>query len=252
MADKAEKDLEKALDASLDELSKAAKCEESEEAKGDKAEDAEESKGDKKPPFMKKDGDKDDEKKESEDAKGDKKDEEDEDAKGEKEEDESEKSMRDGRKAAATETISKSETVSNAIEVSKFLREVVKSLGDMHGELVHEVRTLRKENAEFKVALAKSQAAQADLIKSFGADVAAAAKAPLPRKGVDAAAVKTLEKGFRGEGKDEKESSLTKSQVAEKLATLEIEHKVPMGTTSKFETTGELHKSLESLVYESK
>lgn len=250
MADKAEKDLEKALDESLADLAKAAQGEEAEEAKGEKSEEAEEAKGDKKPPFMKKDGDEDEDdekKKESEDAKGD----ESEEAKGEKEEDESEKSMREGRKAAATETIAKSETVANAIEVSKFLREVVKSLGDMHGELVHEVRTLRKENAEFKVALAKSQQAQADIIKSFGADVSAAAKTALPRKGVDAAAVKTLEKGFRNDGgKDEK--TLSKSQVAEKLASLEIEHKVPLGTTSKFETTGELHKSLEPLVYESK
>ncbi len=244
MADKVEKDLEKALDESLDVLAKAAKGEEAEEAKGD---ESEESKGDKKPPFMKKDDDKDD-KKESEDAKGDEK-KDDEDAKGDKE-DESEKSMRDGRKAAATESLSKSETVSNAIEVSKFLREVVKSLGDMQGDLVHEIRSLRKENAEFKVALAKSQSAQADIIKSFGADIAIAAKSPLPRKGVDAKGVTTIEKSMRNDEKGEGKDTLSKSQIADKLCNLEISGKVPYNTTAKFEATGELSKSFEPLVYE--
>lgn len=250
MADKAEKDLEKALDESLDVLAKAAKSEEADEAKGDESEEA---KGDK-PAFLKKKDDKDgdeDKKKESEDAKGDEKKDEDDEMKGEKKEDEDEKSMRDGRKAAAHETLSKSETVSNAIEVSKFLREIVKSLADMNGELLHRISRLEKSQAAFQDALAKSQSAQADVIKSFGADIAVAAKAPLPRKGVDAKDVKTIEKSMRNDEKGE-EQKLSKSQIAEKLCTLEIGGKVPYNTTAKFEATGELSKSFESLVYESK
>lgn len=243
MADKVEKDLEKALDESLDILAKAAKSEESEESKGDESEEA---KGDK-PAFLKKD----DKKDEPEDAKGDKKEDEDDEMKGEKKEDEDEKSMRDGRKAAAHEALSKSETVSNAIEVSKFLREIVKSLADMNGELVHRVSRLEKSQAAFQDALAKSQSAQADVIKSFGADIAVAAKAPLPRKGVDAKDVKTIEKSMRNDEKGE-EKTLSKSQIAEKLCSLEISGKVPYNTTAKFESTGELSKSFESLVYESK
>lgn len=253
MAEKIEKDLEKALDESLDTLAKAAQSEEAEEAKGDKKEEDEDAKGDK-PAFLKKKGDEDEDedkkKKESEDAKGDEK-KEDEDMKGEKKEDEDEKSMRDGRKAAAHETLSKSETVSNAIEVSKFLREIVKSLADMNGELIHRISRLEKSQAAFQGALAKSQSAQADLIKSFGSDVAAVAKTPVARKGVDARDIKTIEKSMRGDEKGEKET-LSKSQVAEKLCTLEIAGKVPYNTTAKFESTGELSKSFESLVYESK
>jgi hypothetical protein len=262
MADiKAEQDLEKALDESLDALAKSAEGGEAEDAKGDKAED-EDAKGDK-PAFLKKDDDKKDDKKkdEDEDAKGDKK--EPEEAKSDKkedvekkDEDEDEKSMRDGHKTAVHATLTKSETVSNAIEVSKFLREVVKSLSDVIGEQNYRLRKLEKSNASFRDALVKSQGAQNDILKSFGSDVAIAAKAPLARKGLDAKTVSTIEKSFRndevkGSGA-EGEMDLTKSQIAEKLCDLEIGGKVPHGTTTKFEATGELNKSFAKLIHEAK
>jgi hypothetical protein len=250
-------DLEKALDESLEALAKSAG--EAEEAKGEKCEkdekkEPEEAKG-AKPDFLKKKGEKDEEsdeekaKKEQEDGKGDEKKPEAEEAKAdEKGEDEDEKSMRDGRKAAAHEILSKSETVANAIEVSKFLREVVKSLADMNGELLHRVSRLEKSQAQFQGALVKSQSAQADLIKSFGADAKIAAKAPLARKGVDARDAATIEKSFRGDDKAADGLSLTKSQIAERLCDLEISGKVPLHTTSKFEMNGSLDKSFEGLV----
>ena len=252
-----------------------------EDAKGDKKrddDDDEYAKGDK-PAFMKKnkkdeDEDEDDEKKDDEDAKGDKKGDDDEDAKGDKpafmkkdkkdedddekkddedekgdkKEDEDEKSMREGHKAAAKNSLTKSETVSNAIEVSKFLREIVKAQADMIGELSFRTRRLEKSIESLGAALVKSQAASNDMIKSFGSDIVTLGRAPLPRKGMtDASAIS---KSFRGEG-DEK-VSLSKSQIADKLCELEMAGKIPMNTTTKFEATGELHKSFAALVHESK
>ena len=233
-------ELEKALDESLEDLQKAAAGEEtiSKAAKSEEKEE-EEVKGEK-PAFLKKKGEKDEKKDEGEDedAKGDKKDE---------EKDEDEETMRGGVHKSVEETLSKSESVSGAIEVSKFLRELVKSQAEVLGDVMHRVRKLEKSNKALAEALVKSQTVQVEVLKSIGSGVVAASRQPLPRKSISAGA--TIEKSFRNnEGTDE--NKLSKSQVADRLSDLEIGLKVPMGTTSRYEMTGELSKSFEKLVME--
>jgi hypothetical protein len=259
MANEAKSELEKALDESLEDLQKAAAGEEISKAAKPEEKDEEEAKGDK-PAFLKKKGEdkKDEDKKEDEDAKGDEKKDEDEDAKGdEKEEakgdkkdedkDEDEETMRGGVHKSVEETLAKSETVQNAIEVSKFLRELVKSQAEVIGDLVHRVRKMEKSQKALADALVKSQSAQVEVLKSIGSGVIAAGRQPLPRKSIPAGA--TIEKSFRN-NEGASENTLTKSQVADRLADLECGHKVPMGTTSRYEMTGELAKSFEKLVME--
>ena len=245
-------DLEKALDESLEELQKAADGEEI-----SKAAESEEVKGEK-PAFLKKKEEKDEKEDEDKDAKGDEKDEqaepdgdEKEDAKGDKkdedkDEDEDEEAMRGGYRKSAEDTLSKSDSVHNAIEVSKFLRELVKSQAEILGDVLHRVRRMEKSSRVLAQALVKSQQAQADVIKSFGSDMTVLGKTPLPRKSV---AVASIEKSFRNnEGGDV--ATLTKSEIATRLAELECQGKAPMGSTTKFEMGGELHKSLQKMVTE--
>lgn len=248
MAEKNEevkKDLEKALDESLADLQKAASGDEpvSKKPVPEKSEPAPEIE---KAQDDDEDGDKGKKKgkkpcpPESEDEKGDEK---------EDDDDEEEGAMRGGYRKSAEDNLAKSETASNAIEVSKFLKEIVKSLGEMVGDLTHRVRKLEKSNRALAEALVKSQTAQVEVVKSLGSEIASFGRAPLPRKGVSGAPA--IEKSFRNDGKGSEgdKSDLSKSQVADKLADLEIGGKIPVGTTSKFEMTGELHKSYEGLVY---
>jgi hypothetical protein len=263
MAENEKTDLEKALDESLEELQKAADGETISKA----AKEEEEAKGDKKlPPFMKKKGDeKDEDKKEDEDAKGDKKDEdeeakgdkkddeeakgdkkEEEDAKGDKkDEDDDEEAMRGGYRKSVEENLHKSEAVQNAVEVSKFLRELTKSQAEIIGDLSYRIRRMEKSQKALADALVKSQTAQAEVIKSLGSGVALASRQPLPRKSIPAGA--TIEKSFRNNEKGE-EVTLSKAQVSDRLCKLECEQKVPMGTTTRYEMTGELAKSHEKMV----
>jgi hypothetical protein len=251
-ADEKTSELEKALDESLNELQKAAGDDTLSKSKKD--DEDESAKGDKKPPFLKKkdeDKDEDEPKKEDEDAKGDeKKKDDDESAKGDKkdEEDEDEKAMKGGYRKSVEETLTKSASVANAVEVSKFLREIVKSLADINGELIHRVRRLEKSQTAFHAALAKSQGAQNDMLKSFGEQVEQIGGRPAARKSVDGRTISTLEKGFRNDEKKSEGQDLTKSEVASKIADLEMSNKVPMGTTSKYEMTGVMSKSVESMV----
>ena len=138
----------------------------------------------------------------------------------------------------------------NAVEVSKFLKELVKSLADIVGEQTYRIRRLEKSNAKFQVALAKSFGAQNEMLKSIGSDIEVAGSRPMPRKSVDGKGISTLEKGFRNNepGKSDGRQDLSKSEIASKMADLEIGGKLPAGTTSKFEMTGEMNKSVESLV----
>jgi hypothetical protein len=154
-------------------------------------------------------------------------------------------------KKSVEETLTKSETVQNGIEVSKFLNELVKSLADLVGEQNYRIARLEKSNKALGEALVKSFGAQSDIIKSFGENIQVMGSRALPRKAVDGKSVTTLEKGFRNDPKAAAASGtqeLTKSEIASKMADLEIGGKLPAGTTSKFEMTGEMSKSVESLV----
>jgi hypothetical protein len=247
MAEKTETektDLEKALDESLGALQKAAsgkelsKSEEKEEVKGEAPNKGASGKGD---------GDEEKAKKtasaEKEDMKGEAKKDEDDDVKGEKDEEEA---MKAGCEKSVTDSLTKSEEAKNAVEVSKFLRDFVKSIGEIVGGLKNENLKMRRQIASLGDALAKSQAAQNDLIKSMNADLQTIGGRPLPRKSVPVA---SIEKSMRGNEGSEGKMELSKSQVAQKLCEMEIAGKIPNGTTSKYEMTGELHKSLEGLVF---
>ncbi len=244
MAETPVKDLEKALDESLDALTKAATDETiSKAGKSDeKKDEPEEAKGDK-PAFLKKKGDKKD------DADGD----EDEDAKGDKkdEKDEEDEAMRGGYRKSVEDDITKSETVANAIEVSKFLRDFVKSVSEVMGDMKHRIACLEKSNRALAGAVLESGKSQVEVIKSMNSDIATLGGRPLPRKALEVSKVATIEKGFRNDEKTAEggDKNLSKSQVSDRLAALEMERKVPYGTTTKFEMTGEMHKSFESLVY---
>jgi len=277
MADKKEEvksELEKALDESLATLQKAASGDVETISKSAKKDEDEDAKGDKKlPPFMKKDEDKKDEdKKEDEDvkgkkdeeeihgadsdldkkdSKGDKKDDEDEDAKGKKDEEvdeEDEDKKKVGYRKSVEDTLAKSETVSNAIEVSKFLRDLVKSQSEVLGDVVYRMRRLEKSNAALGEALAKSQSAQNDMLKSMNEQVESFGAAPRPRKAISGPA-ETIAKSFRNDApKAGDANELSKSEISSKLADLEMGSKVPYGTTARYETTGEMSKSVEKLV----
>ncbi len=233
---KDEKDLEKALDESLDALTKAAadenilKAESDADAEEEPKPEPEEMKGEEK------DEEKEEEKKEDEDMKGDEK------------KDEEDEAMKGGYQKSVENDLTKSETVSNAIEVSKFLRDLTKSLSEVVGDLKHRVVKLEKSNRALTDALVKANEAQVSVIKSMGEDISHFGGRPLPRKSVENSKVPTIEKGFRN---NEEGESLSKGQVAERLAALEMESKVPIGTTTRFEMTGDLQKSFEKLVYES-
>lgn len=256
-------DLEKALDGALADLSKAAgeisKGEgghapwkgEGEEAHGGEADEE------------KKREDEEKKKKEAEDLKAKEKEKEDMKAKegynkgGKKEEEDihgstqdfggrDEKSLRAGIRAEVMEDLRKAKTVENAVEVSPFLRDLVKSIGEMMGDFAYRIRTMEKSNAAFAQALAKSHVAQAEMLKSMSAEVSTASGRPLPRKAVDARGIATMEKAFRGGGDDKPQ--LSKAQVSDKLANLELEGKVPFNSTAKFESTGQMTKAVEALV----
>lgn len=240
-------DLEKALDESLGALQKAASGKEIAKSEKDEKEDV---KGEapNKGASGKGEGDEKEAKKtafaEKEDVKGEEK-HEDEDAKGDKDEDEEMKAMKAGCEKSVEQTLTKSDEAKNAVEVSKFLRDFVKSMGEIVGGLKHENLMMRRQIAALGDALVKSQSAQAEMLKSMNADLQTIGGRPLPRKSVHVA---TIEKSMRGNEGGEK-VELTKAQVAQKLCDMEIAGKIPNGTTSKYEMTGELHKSLEGLVF---
>ena len=238
-------ELEKALDESLDTLQKAAEGTEtiSKVAKKDKKDEDEDAKGEEKKEDEDAKGEK---KEEDEDAKGKKK-EEDEDAKGEKKEesdDEDEAAKKEGYRKSTQDNLAKSESVSNAIEVSKFLDGIVKSFGEMLGDMRYRLSKLEKSNKALAGGIVKAFSAQNDMVKSLSEEIGSFGGRPLPRKSVDG---KFIEKSFRNDEKGQK-NSLSKSQIAEKMVELECSNKIPYGTTTKFEMSGEMSKSVESLV----
>lgn len=232
-------DLEKALDGALADLQKAAGSADLEKSEK-KDDEKEESKA---APFEKKDEKKDDEK---EDAKGD-----------EEESDEDKKAQKEGYRKSVETDLTKSAPVKNAVEVSKFLGEIVKSLGEFCGDLknsnsllVKRVAALEKSNAAMADALVKSFSTSNEITKSLAGELAVLGGRPMARKSIPAGVkIETLTKSARGDEEAAKGGDLTKSQIATKLADLEMTNKVPLGTTSRYEAAGLMNKSVEALVF---
>jgi hypothetical protein len=260
-------DLEKALDTALDDLKKAAGSTDLEKA--EKKDEDEDEKGGHAPFAGAAGKGEGDEKKsgkgsaqEDEDMK-DKKDEDDEDMKADKheekkEEDEDMKAQEEGYRKSVETDLTKSTAVKSAVEVSKFLGEIVKSLsaivGDLknsNSKLTKRIASLEKSNAAMADALVKSFSTQNEITKSLGAQIESFGGRPLARKSLPAGAkVEVLAKSHRGDELAKGgEGELSKSQIADKLAALEMSNKVPMGTTSKFEAAGEMSKSVEEIVF---
>lgn len=165
---------------------------------------------------------------------------------------EEEEALKAGRIKGATDTLVKSEAVKNSVEVSKFLAEIVKSIGEMVGEINHRLAAVEKSQGAFAAGFVKSVGAQNEMIKSMAEQIEEFGSAPLLRKSLPSGAVLSKPKPFRTDLAKSTEGGepieLSKSQIADRLCTLEIGGKVPVGTTAKFEVTGQLSKGLEDLV----
>ena len=242
-------DLEKALDGALIALQKAAGTNTLEKSEK-KDDEREEVKGEE--PFKGASGKGDgDEKKsgkgsaESEDAKGD-------------EDPEDKKAKEEGYRKSIETDLTKSAAVKNAVEVSKFLGEFIKSMSEIVGDMKNsisglkgEVSSLKKSNAVLAEALVKSFETQNDMTKSLASEINTLGGRPVARKAIPTGAkVEVLTKSQRGDEEgSEGKADLSKSQIADKLANLEMSNKVPLGTTSKFEAAGVMSKSVEGLVF---
>jgi hypothetical protein len=236
-------DLEKALDGALIDLKKAASGDTLEKS-GKKDEEKEEAKGEE--PFKGADGKGDGDEKES--GKGSA---ETDDSKGD-DEDEDEKARKEGYRKGVENDLTKSAAVKTAVEVSKFLGEFVKSMSEIVGDMKNEISALKKSNVALSGALVKSFESQNEITKSFASELATFGGRPLARKTVPAGAkIETLAKSTRADEETgvEGQGDLSKSQIAGKLADLEMTNKVPMGTTSKFEAAGIMSKAVEGLVF---
>jgi hypothetical protein len=206
---------------------------EDEDAKGKEDED-EDAKGKK---------DEDEDKKEDEDDKGKK---EDEEAKGKKkekkdEEDPDEDEGKEKEKSFA-EKVSEKKEMKDALEVSDFLKNLVKSLSDELAGLTSQVADLRKSNRKFREAIVKSAGTQNEMIKSLGESIDSFGDTALPAKSKQVA---TVEKSFRN---NESSTELSKAQITDKIAELECDGKLEPGSTTRFEVSGLMTPNVKKLV----
>jgi hypothetical protein len=172
-------------------------------------------------------------------------------------EDADEQAKRDGYRKGVENGLTKSDAVKNAVEVSKFLSEFVKSMAEIMGDLKNSnsaltkrIASLEKSNAAFADALVKSFAASNDITKSLSEEIGAFGGRPMARKSIPSTVkVEVIEKSQRGNEEGGQRSELSKSEIAGKLADLEMKNAVPLGTTSRYEAAGLLSKSVEEMVF---